>query len=500
MTDNNHEDISDTDHAKEKVFVPLMPFENAYGLQFEPGITTINFFGADDVDYDISVQQLKDRLKRIAQANPWLVGRIVRNNKKIRKKMTTTRASKSKSKINIKRRGLLLSFPKIITDSDIDAIFVTSSTDQILERSTISSSSAYEDVTNILKQSGAIVKTGAQLINQDDRVTKVTFVPVFNEQRNKGLKVKEYSLVVSLGHLAGDGFTYYKLMGMICDESKIESLKVDRISDFDNVVKESIGPKEKSLFSSPWLLINFFAQMLLSKSSNMRVAANYVDESKIAIAKAKAKAKERNDREEKDSTFYCSTNDVISSNYAKAADADCLLMALNLRRRREIVNESYAGNYETVMYYDKESCQFPGDIRKSLRSGPPYRRCSGKAMPTWFQKLTMEISFITSWAFPSFDPGHLRLWTSKSTPTSSSAILHLPVYEISPIGFAIVFKPCAGKLAVMYYYKSNEKKNKKATNTASNTSLDLYERVLASGEVLGETVNKEMFSLSSAIN
>ena len=54
-----------------------------------------NFFGTDDVDYDISVKQLKDRLKRIAQANPWLVGRIAHNKKNIWKKMTTTRAYKS---------------------------------------------------------------------------------------------------------------------------------------------------------------------------------------------------------------------------------------------------------------------------------------------------------------------------------------------------------------------------------------------------------------------
>merc|ERR1712043_36890 len=139
--------------------------------------------------------------------------------------------------------------------------------------------------------------------------------------------------------------------------------------------------------------------------------------------------------------------------------------------------ESFAGNYETILYYDKESFDTPDSIRKSLHHGPPYKRISGKPIPSRSTQMRMAISFITSWAFSTFD-ADIHLWDSKGV-SSRPVKLHLPVYnpkDNPPIPFGIVYKPCKGKLAVMCFCPAKN-------NFFEKTTRDL----------LGNSVSKDIF-------
>jgi len=390
---------------------------------------------------------LKARMKRVCEANPWLVGRIVRDKKR--------------------HKGLLCcAFPKTVSDEDIDSIFCTSSkmSNPHLLDSTIHSTTPYGEITKAMNKAGVIIKPGYKIVNKDDRVTKITFSPVANG--------KEYVLVFSLCHLVGDGFTYYKILSMLSDESKIESLQVERIENFEDTIDENIGRQETKMFQSPWLLTRILVQSMVSPT--FQVSASYVDQEKIE--KAKKEAKDRN--RDTDPNFFISTNDIITSSVAMESGADGLFMALNCRERLKGATKSHAGNYETVMFYDKESFETPDEIRKSLRNAP-FQRSSGNPLPKWSELLSSDFAFITSWSFSSFD-AELHLWDSKGNP-SESVSLHLPIYEVTelpPIPMAIVFKPTRGKMAVIYFHSSKN---------------NFYKTTIENGTFLGETLNTRMF-------
>jgi len=429
---------------KDRILIPLMKFETSPAIMLEIGVTTINFFDSQDIDYNISLKNIKDRMKLICEANPFLVGRIVKDRKK--------------------HNRLLCAVPKEISEDDIDAIFFTKN--QSLEK--MSSSVPYSDIGKIMDESGAIVKTGHKLVNKDDRMAKLTFVPV-----NDG---KEYALCFSLAHVVADGFTYYKILSMLSPSVKIESLQMERLDNFEDVIDEAIGVGENKLLKSPFLFLDVIAAWAFCKSKPTQVAANFVDKAKIA--KTKAAAKSRHPCE--NPNFYVSTNDIISSTYAMETGAEFFLMALNLRSRVKNVTESHAGNYESFLYYDKESIETSDAIRKSLMGGPPFKRCSGRPIPSLSKQIKgIKKAFITSWAFSSFD-ADLCLWNSEGSP-SSLVQLHLPVYNVThmpPLEWCIVFKPRKGELAVIFFYQSKS---------------NCYERIIANGELLGEKVNAQMF-------
>jgi len=83
---------------EEKTYVPLVDAENGYAVLNEGGVTTINFFSANNVSCVTSVQKLKNRLRQICEANPWLVGKIVKD--------------------KVRQERLMCAFPNSIKDED----------------------------------------------------------------------------------------------------------------------------------------------------------------------------------------------------------------------------------------------------------------------------------------------------------------------------------------------------------------------------------------------
>ncbi|CAJ1960143.1 unnamed protein product [Cylindrotheca closterium] len=428
---------------EEKTYVPLMNFEVGWSILIQLGVTSISFFPTEDgVDFETSVLKLKSRLREICEANPWLVGKIVKDKKR--------------------HERLMCSFPNVIRDEDVDAIF---SADTLDCMQAIGRSSSYKDVAKAVRKSGAICKAGHELINNSDRVTKVSLLPI-----NDG---REIAFVFSLAHVVADGQTYYQLLNMFVDDSAIESLKVERVENFDKIVVRSIGQKEKGLLESSSLLVNLASRKLFGAPIS-KASANYIDQTKIAKAKLEAK-----EEYSKDPNFFVSTNDVITSAFANAADSSVLLMTLDLRGRVPEADKKHAGNYQTVLWYDRESYDAPAKIRQSLNQGPPFKRVSASGPLTRWQRTTASVSFISSWAFPSFD-ADIHLWKEDGSP-SAPVSLHLPLYELGeqlPVPSAIVFKPCKGKIAMLSLY---QKRN------------DFYKRLIASENLLGESINEDMF-------
>ncbi|KAL3936052.1 MAG: hypothetical protein SGBAC_008549 [Bacillariaceae sp.] len=427
----------------DRSFLPLMGFETGYAVMVQTGVTTINFFPAKDVDFDMSKKKLKSRLKKICEANIWLVGTIIKDKKR--------------------HERLMCSFPNAVTDEDIDAIFSTEAFDSVDE---ISSSTSYEMLAKRIKESGAICRSGYKVVNKPDRVLKVSLFPINGN--------KEFAFVFSISHLMADGHTYYKVLSMLADGSTIDSLQVQRVDRFNEVVEQTIGKADKEVLQSGYIVGNLVCRKLFGPPIST-ASSNYIDPAKIAIAKQEEKESHSNDP-----NLFVSTNDIITSAYGKAVDSGVLVMALNLRGRTPEASENLAGNYETLLWFDKHGIETPAKIRQSLSRGPPFRRVSDKGPMTRWQEMTTTISLISSWIFPSFD-ADIHLWQKDGSP-SSSVMLHLPLYvtvDGSPVPSLLVFKPCKGRLAVMSFYHANN---------------NYHKRLIDGGEILGETVSAGMFA------
>ena len=394
------------DGARSATYEPLLDTESS--LMFflaEPAITTVTFFkGADS---KASIAWLRERLTDICKYNPWLAGRLVKNKKT--------------------HKNLLLEIPSpVANDEDIDSI-ICHDENVRSKLAGISSKSKYEDLVDAILKSDAVVGPGYKLIGKRDRrIAKFTLVPVDNDQ---------VALIVSMTHAVVDGFTYYRIISMLSGE--IEELSAARKHDFVPASSEAIGKKEyKFLNSTPFLICCLRSMLCGSKS---KIAARYIDQDKIISGKEKVKL------------GFVSTNDIITSSFARATKADILLMAINLRNRVKGTDQNDAGNYESVLLHDSSSASTPQSIRKTLQGGAPFKRAGDTSLPGFFKTASSKVALITNWSFPQIWKANLKIFDhggAKTVPID----LHLPVYNTKDIAFplGIIFRPKADRLAILY--------------------------------------------------
>ena len=101
-----------------------------------------------------------------------------------------------------------------------------------------------------------------------------------------------------------------------------------------------MGDAEHNLLLSPGLMLNMIPGMLCAPKA--RFDAYFIDEEKVKKAKERCELRCGTDTAH---GFACSTNDIITSTFANAANAGILLMAINLRNRLQDANDNDAGNY-----------------------------------------------------------------------------------------------------------------------------------------------------------
>jgi hypothetical protein len=421
-------------------FEPLMDTESSVMNHMgTPAVTSISFFTGEDVHFENSLEHLKDRIASICTANPWLAGKLVKN-KKIHK-------------------NVLLAVPTEITSTDLDAILVS----QEDSLSGISTSTPYTTLSKAVSKSNAMVKEGFNLIGKDLRVCKFTLLPVANGQ---------VVFILSITHAVVDGFTYYKIMNMLTDGMEIEKLSFIRKHAFVPQMHEAMGKEECKLLFSPGLMLNFMPGMLFGPTA--RFDARFIDEEKVRAAKEEALCRGSEEIE-----YACSTNDIITTTFGNAAKAELLMMTINLRNRVTEATDNDAGNYETAILFDAASSAHPEAIRKTLRKGGPFTRVGGTPLPGFFKLIRARLALITNWVFPAFK-ADLQLRNANDEKTASAIHLHLPIYAAGvPFPIAVVFRPCFGKLAVLYM----------GTHRAIS-----HDRLVASGAPIGDKVSDVMFA------
>lgn len=358
-------------------------------------VATVTFFKGDLSQVESSV---KERIQQILGANPWLGGSLKTSKKGV----------------------------DLVYDDELDVDSIVHFNPEGLH---LHSGLSYSEITILANK--YIVKTPRFTLNKKDKVCSFVFVKASDE---------EFVMILSISHSAVDGHSYYHILNMLSEDTEVQSLDARRKHETSPMMIDAVGRDVYKYMTGPAHIFNILFGMLTKKAN---IFTYYVDSDKIAEIK-----KSYVDSSECD---YVSTNDILTSEYASLMDVRLCSMAINFRDKFPMLNENDAGNYESIIVYDKEVYSRPSGIRKSLTSSKIFRGIKRK-LPSFFEAATCDMGLITNWAPFSKE---IKLKDAKEA-------LHMPLTTAKgkiPYDVAIIFRPKEDKTAVIYYtskYSKNE--------------------------------------------
>lgn len=385
-----------------ETIIPLLKEESSTIIKGENGITTITFYEGDQSSAFTSLQA---RLKEIIHVNPWLAGRLVKNKK---------------------HKSLQLAYPSgALSEDKMKPIFHDNPSSI-----KIGSKMGYEELFK--EAQSAIVKKGIKLINKQDPITRLTIVPDIHSPE------KGFALIFSISHVVADGYTYYKIFNQLFTDKPVEYLEVKRKQDAADKIIDVVGQKSFKFFHSAPFILNLLNGAIFGKKTKSH--GFYVDPEKISKVKNQVKESPAS------GVDFISTNDILSSSFAKATDSRICIMAVNLRSWVKDIGSNDAGNYAGGLLFDNEVSSQPTKIRKSFQAGLPVPS-TAKPLPKFREAMKCKFSLISSWS--DFQESH--------DLEKCQQLLHLPLYDSKkafPLDSAVVFKARPNELAVMYFTKT----------------------------------------------
>ena len=376
--------------------VPLLKFESGmFGLMGE-GITTITFCKGDAT---AGAAFLKDRLTEVAASNPWICGTI----------------AKAKP----------LSFLRVPNSAPaVDSIFEF---DKDLK---VSEDMDYITLVKVVKKSKAYLPTGSKIAKKGIPVSRMTVVPTTGG----------FAVIFCMSHMIANGGTYYTIYNMIGD-GKITALNTTRKQELSDRVPEWVGKKHYAYMTgSLGNTLNAIGCLLCGK-----MPASYcfmIDDAKLKAAKDAAKAA----TPDMPDGMHISTNDVLTSGFAKVNKPRLLTMAMDFKGRIDGLKREDAGNYHAGILLDPAGYTQAGEIRKAVAGPAP---CSRASLPAFMTAMTCKTALITSWAgFKGLDiPGCTQ---TMHCPIADTASMLVKAQD----ALCIVFNPLPGRTAMLCCVKT----------------------------------------------
>ncbi|KAH9118013.1 hypothetical protein LEN26_012288 [Aphanomyces euteiches] len=267
------------------------------------------------------------------------------------------------------------------------------------------------------------VAVGTTLINSDRPLCRFTWITISDTQG---------ALYFSLSHGIADGYTYYRLYGMLSAKTAVEALTPSRVLDFDARLDATVKDGNDSSTIMNSLAFMFNSTMTMAFGPSLRYTVHTVNAEWVAKEKDKYKAESP--------VGYVSTNDVLTSWVCRAMKCDIGFMAVNCRGRVDGVERHHAGNYEFLLGYQPEDYASPALIRESLATNSLRRARSGSFPAVW----TSRNLGTTSWV-SLYEPAELPGWTM---------VEHLPALlgsTVTPmIALIIFFQRTPTTIGVMF--------------------------------------------------
>ena len=368
-----------------------------------PAITTVTFMSGDATS---AAKQLRTRFTEVLKANPWLAGRIKKD-----------KASKR----------VQLHHPMEVKLADVAAMFFGPEEKM---PPVVSSTMSFYDICKTLGGSVCEVPTGRDCVSKSTPLVTLSIVV------DHHMPKKRFAVIWSVSHVIVDGFTYYKLLAMLSSEGVVASLNAARKHSIEEESERAAGLPESAFMKSGCMICNVVCTMLCS-STKPDIRSYYVDVARVNEAKGKT--------ELTDEVAFVSTNDILSSTFARATDCQVLLVPINFRQKLPAYTENDAGNYEGALCFTRDDCVTPALVRCTLNSGPPaYSRATAVGLPGGCSTFNTRLSMVTSWVFP---------WYSELKISDCEQILHTPHCDVQmvPFNITVVYRPRAGQTAVAIF-------------------------------------------------
>ena len=295
---------------------PLLSMENTPDFMGLDSITTATIYnGRPPID------SLKSRVNAIAELNPWLVGRLLKKNKKV-----------------------FLQYPSgTVPDADfvvLDDLNFTAST--------------YNPVQHNSDFERHLVGKGTECLNKDKPLFRV-IVAVLNPN--------QFVLFVSMCHAVADGSTYYSMYNMLSATAAPRALIMER-DEACSLVVRSIAREEVSFFRSGGFIMNVVGKLLFHGKHHMsyfRVRPEWIESQKEQYQQRKGAAETTDAVCSSDDISlklhegsgsgvlpplsFISSNDIITCAVFRAVKADIGVIPVNFRNRCEGLTSDHCGAY-----------------------------------------------------------------------------------------------------------------------------------------------------------
>jgi len=305
--------------------IPLSDYESFELLDVQ-SICSVAFLNGNPQG---AAAHIRDRYKAVAEANPWLLGRLVRNRN---------------------HRTLQLVYPAgPISEEMIDQAFWNDPPGL-----NINPNMPYTRIAAALATSEACLPSGKAHINTDKLVTRIS---VSSDATN----VMAFCVIMSMSHIVADGYTYAKIMGMISGAGKIAALIPTRNVEQDAIMRERVHDSVNCVS----ILRSWCVSLCCAKPVN--VSVRRVDHSKIASIRARARTR---------GTRPVTPNAIIISELGRALNSSVVLVPCGQRGLWDHITPHHAGNYQIDRFIDKYSYAVPESVQHALQTRPD---CGRKA-------------------------------------------------------------------------------------------------------------------------
>ncbi len=247
------------------------------------------------------------------------------------------------------------------------------------------------------------VKKGTECVGKNEPLFKVVLVEIRENH--------EYALVVSLSHVLGDGHTFYNLYGMLDCRTPATALVAERKQCFMDRLLVSSGKKLQAWLASPYLVTGILSNIALRPTPQSAVYT--LNSEEVARAKQQYRQSDGEAGQYGDVPFV-STNDVVTSWFFKVCRSSYGMITVNNRNRYDGYTDKHAGNYQSVLLYNKDDFSVPNYIRQSVAT----MLSKSGAVPNLLETLWYNMSMITNWS---------SFYCDVSLGDKSHSTMHLPL-------------------------------------------------------------------------
>eukprot|EP00438_Fugacium_kawagutii_P017848 Skav205679 [mRNA] locus=scaffold2818:68673:70055:+ [translate_table: standard] len=377
----------------------LLPDE-AGAILMLPSITTVTFYEGT-VDAEI----LRGMSEELVRANPWLAGEL--------------RRDRATGMVSLWVPGEVQDFSKHFKQVRREALD--------MQMPLMDMRRSLEDLT---------VKPGIQCVDVGPSEPLFTITLVETKSNNF------FALVVSMSHVLGDGFTYYRLYGALDQRPAMVNgvtymanqgpararLNPFRKLSFVEAVAEALGPAQAWASSKAARWGSLLDGWLRPKH---RWQAWMVDATWVQQQKAAADAA--------GGAGFVSSNDVLTSWFLNSHRFEYGIMSMNFRNRLCGLNQTHAGNYTAGLNFWPQDFASPQGIRKALQN-PPYFRAQRQDVPGLLRSVLGRVGVATNWA---------SVYQELSLQNCRQ-LLHLPVLgDVQVHGAMIIFQPKPKELGIV---------------------------------------------------